>query len=1163
MDKISFENFIPIYKELNESENIQIDISLKKEFNELKLEKTEELKSGEDFYLHQKFLMRYLTAYDKILNINEAGTGKTGSFIALAKFMKEEIGIKENIYILEKGPSTKEDFGIQLETFLNNKNTKELGYNILTYGEFGNIIKNNYMNDEGEYNEKTIKRDFDGCIFFVDEAHNLISDNDDKKKKTKDFYYNILWKIFHTIKGSKIVLGTATPMINNVNKISNLMNLILEENNQMNQKWDYTMVTTKQMLKYFNGKVTFVRMMETGVSINYMGEDLYDEDYSYKIDYPKDDWDYENSKIDKNGQPKPEEKDLNIKYIKPNTKVYRSEMNIGSLQRKSYKNFLKLNKNKNDAFDSVSKEYSLFVYPNGTRNGKSIEKNDDDIDDENRIENIYIKENDNSFIASKSLKKELTLSGDKLLNLSCKYSQIIEIEKENIGNGCSFIYNESVRGPGVIVMSLCFEENGFEKFSEKTNPFSNETEIIFGKKYKKIKSSFEKKPRYVLITIDTYKNKNVEKILNLINCPQNINGEYLQVLISSKIMRDGINLKNMTRCHITTPLWHYAGYYQAISRLLRQNSHTHIIDKYLQEGVSLSDIKINVDIYNHVTVYNKYTNKLGIELEDEEIYEIITTKGQEGFDEMVENEEIFIEEISNDIKTYVLADDKDIKIKKFMRILKELSVDCNLNSVRNYHTNDNDYSRECDFQECKIKCYSSIDLSQNNKIDFSTYDILYSDKIIEIIIDTILGILSEKFFISINSLESMYNDSILYFYLAISKIFTSKNELYDRFGFKKYVCFDGYYFYLNNINTIYENMSIYNDILCCIDHKTFNEINFELNEKINDSPILEKIENLPYILIDDNNVIIDNKENIKILEELKLLLSQLSKPFLISFLEKEILKFIINSNKSIKYKLKNNDPKISLSVVIFILYDEYIIYLDEPTTNIIKFKEFIESKQNKQGRKGTEKSKITSKDFVFEKFDFENEDYKNPVYINLLDKLNTFSNHQEKAIFQNFDFKIKIAKINDIKWTELNIYEYPIYKQLLKEHRNINSNLNEHKIMGQKYNNVFQIVDTSMKLNKGRNCETMHIIDIVKIFYDEMNTIKYFTSFDSFVSNISESDIKEYLISKKNFIDIFNIDLLEIDSLKFLYFIYYNYKRSELCDILLNYFQSNNRIRNK
>ena len=86
------------------------------------------------------------------------------------------------------------------------------------------------------------------------------------------------------MKRSKIILGTATPMINDVNEIAPLMNLLLPADQQMPTNWNYENVSLDQLEPFFRGKVSYVRGLDTGAQVIYEGSKM---NKSYTIQIPK------------------------------------------------------------------------------------------------------------------------------------------------------------------------------------------------------------------------------------------------------------------------------------------------------------------------------------------------------------------------------------------------------------------------------------------------------------------------------------------------------------------------------------------------------------------------------------------------------------------------------------------------------------------------------------------------------------------------------------------------------------------------------------------------------------------------------------------------------------------------------------------------------------
>ena len=76
--------------------NIQTDIKNRYEFSSL-------VKNEDDKFSHQDIILRYMRVYDKVLNINETGTGKTGVMVKLAEYYKNNEDNIKRTYIIIPG----------------------------------------------------------------------------------------------------------------------------------------------------------------------------------------------------------------------------------------------------------------------------------------------------------------------------------------------------------------------------------------------------------------------------------------------------------------------------------------------------------------------------------------------------------------------------------------------------------------------------------------------------------------------------------------------------------------------------------------------------------------------------------------------------------------------------------------------------------------------------------------------------------------------------------------------------------------------------------------------------------------------------------------------------------------------------------------------------
>ena len=303
---------------------------------------------------------------------------------------------------------------------------------------------------------------------------------------------------------------------------------------------------------------------------------------------------------------------------------------------------------------------------------------------------------------------------NNISKMSCKFAYYIEKEltqSEKPRPGNSFCYLEAVEGSGVILLGLILEKFGFENFK------SNETGII-DKKNKRLVPSFSKKKRYALLTGKT---QNMRNIINVFNHPDNIDGEYIQIIIASEVARDGINLHNVLRGYVLSPGWHESGMYQALSRFVRATSHQDLKNRYLleKENPNLNH-KINVDVYRLAAV------KPG---------------------ENITKDKTF----SFDLRNYIEAEKKDIDNRKILRYMKQCAFDAYLNYNRNVRDTDVPFSKETDYSTKFMEIWKARGPPNNTKregialnqgpdkkdIVYNTYNEFYSreveDKIFQLL----------------------------------------------------------------------------------------------------------------------------------------------------------------------------------------------------------------------------------------------------------------------------------------------------------------------------------------------------------------------------------------------------------------------------------------------
>lgn len=287
--------------------------------------------------------------------------------------------------------------------------------------------------------------------------------------------------------------------------------------------------------------------------------------------------------------------------------------------------------------------------------------------------------------------------------------------------------------------------------------------------------------------------------MELMNSYENRYGEYLKCVIASRVARDGLNFRNIQSIHLVEPDRNPSTMYQAISRGIRSGSH----DDLLNEGK-----KVIIKVYKHAAIPDK---------------------------KYFTNTEWII-----DLRNYKAAEEKNVKISEMLDKLKSCAVGCQINTLRNQFIN------------CIDPPYKTIDTS--------TYNAYYIEENAKQLIPTLIPLLSNFNYFTINDLPKFDKDLLM---VALNLIMVSKTPITNKFGFYNYLYEkDGVYFLSRNYINGQLNEVLYSHQIIVSNDNSENFIkNLDEQHYIN---FLE--------LINENDIIrefkllsIDNK--IKILEE--------------------------------------------------------------------------------------------------------------------------------------------------------------------------------------------------------------------------------------------------------------------------------------------------------
>ena len=1093
MGDFYLEDFIEDYDDQN-YENIQLKTTERNEFFQLRSsnKKTEEYKGR--FFKHQKLIKRYAIQYNRIFNIHETGTGKTASIINLAEYYKNSNKIKR-VYVLQPGPPTVDDFLSQIRKFTfdnkqnlfsdlsENKVTREIRefYEVTTYQKF---LKDDLSDED-------IEKYYSDCIFFFDEAHKLRNLSDNKGGSLTDTQikkiYDYLWRLTHIVKRSKVIIASATPMINNVKDFVPLLNLLLPEDRQFPEiKNDkiYDTLNIDQVEPYFRGLFSYVRFLQEDIKVIDKGIELKNLQHTIYV-----------SKNKKNIELKPEVKKIkdkqiitvskskvNIdnevitKKINSSLKIYPLEMK--STQRKAYTDH-KIGKDP-DSFHLNTSQISLFVYPNGSYGNKGFKL----YVGENEFKRYYLKDNIfyknkeitsiNQFISPENLEASL----NNLSSLSNKFHFFIkkEIEKSNNERpGNSFCYLDQVEGSGVIILGLILERLGFEEFT------SNNSGVI-NPKTEKIQAEFKKKKRFSLITGKT---PNLRNILRVYNNPDNLDGEYIQILIVSEVARDGINIKNVRRGYIMTPGWHESGMHQALSRFVRADSHDNLINRNIREGKNPS---VSVEIYRLASILTK---------------------------ENLTNEK----NMTTDMIKYVNSELKDIKIKRVLRLMKICAFDAYLNYSRNFKKTDVSFTKESDYSESlptllnplniKFKSKNGLAMGQGpgeEDLIFNTYNLYYlkKDDYYNRESGEITRILSNKPIISLEEISNYINkkfktNKTYKFYELVERLtssdFSTIND--DLNTDKRYFQKKGDILYLTSKNYNPSNKNIWTE-----GYYSFTDQG-SYQEKIILDVEPEKLEKLYEKLKGKNKESIIN---------------------IYSIVQNHIdYKYLLEDSL-----IRNKFEKLNnTNINILELFRNYWLELKIPEgwLEITKGK-LSEVVEKKQGRKREEGSKAGLKDLDLTKY--PKKESNKTIYIHFYRESDK-TGFNITSILEGKFRKIRILYDKEFRDTDM-VEEFVYTKIFDIEYDKILEKFKKSKYYGsyiyrggniddplyKRKKEFFRIIDTSNPRNKGRVCINNKGEDIVKVlkFLDtDKKYKKYYTQ-----TNKKEAicNIVKDLFSEKN-----------------------------------------------
>jgi hypothetical protein len=1135
-------------------------ISAKEEFRELASDITEAVPNRGQFFKHQILVHRYMLIYDRLLLIHRTGTGKTcaaggtsemfkrsvinatGDFINL--YMKPQRTHIKHVYILVRGPTLKAEFKRELvcrcappgeyentplvrnaKTVESRKSniTRELNkyYTVTSYRRFAEDIEERGMSDQD------IKQAYSGSLFIFDEIHNLRVDPlkpEDERDQRR--YYDILHRVFHQIERSKVMLLTATPMINEAWEIAPIMDLILPEDMQMpNQnEYDYTNPKIEDLEPYFRGRVSYVRELDTIAKAEYQGTLIEAE---YEI----------GGRVYASQQ-------VVMPTEMSGPVVTASGVEIPG-QAAGYRDSI-LRTDKRDAFHERERQASNFVFPDGSYGNTTKAALKQGI--VQGFNKYVIKEGEDKYRASEELLPWLA-NLEYLKILSSKYAEIVRLSMESPGN--VYCFSNFITGSGAIVLSLCFEAQGFAKFTETSSVFVAERHDPGGlRPYCPEQRSAEldrptstDRPtriakgvaRYALLTSETSAVR-FQTILETFNSAENRHGELIKVLIVSPVGREGINTANVVQIHLTGPDWNQASTYQAISRAIRATSHVDLLREErarlaLDPNKNEDDAIVPVRIYQHAAIPPQPEG------------------GQPEIDITETDAEVLREDEratrSIDIMMYQHSEVKDIEIKKVERIMKRVSVDCQIHHNRNVRVTDEDYTSICDYDVCNYECYDP----PPEEVDRSSYDVIYSGPLIEAAIFDLKNLFRSVFSITFDGLyQRLRHYRTKFVDAAVERVISEKMPLTDRFGYRNYLREDGGTIFLQRDYPLVEIANMQDNYGLSEYSKTLIGIEeTNLSQYVSGLRTPAQIEIIQQI----RAIAQQNPES----PEIDRLIDTLPPESRISLLEKAL----IDITEGRASQLGNR---------IITKYRRVIFNMPEPVELIETTAMALANRGKTRGRKPKAEGKPTVPKIVLEEGKTGSDVYIHVLYGEIVDRVS----YSVTPNYTNVAGKIRVLKPSEgTGWRDASPPERLVYAEIISNERRRQTDVfNQYDLYGSVYqaDGVFRIHNKLTEktdiakgdkrhINRGKMCKTWHKPDLIGFLWHlKINPVP-----DPPIDRVTREEMIRKLSEENVGTRGDPIASFPLDKLQFYYKWYISGRsRDQICNILQRHFRDTNRL---
>ena len=618
-----------------------------------------------------KVFMGENTPYNSILITWGTGVGKTCGAVQITESLRPTVQMfHKYIYIIAPAnlqQNYKETLLSECSGNKHNNGEENISstYKFYSYLKFGKLIEKIYA----QGGEESLIKKFSNCVFVIDEAHNLnnLKEDEETKKELEEEtkkelneeensqdntaerrLLNTLELLFGTIKNSKLILLTATPIRNQISEIASLMNL-LRLNNGESKIDEYKAfgndINVNYLLQMFKGYVSYVK----GNS---------------QISFPK----IEDQGILIKPYPNYDHRGKKLEYKIQYTKVIPCEMTSYQLAYYLYNSMHR----KSGKFNNVLTTISNVALPIFDDNGKIITTSITKIKTlEEFITHIKggkIKLGSQGHMnADYPIERSFFLCKEYLPYFSTKINKLLD---NLLQPGVHYVYSRLVQFGTTIISVACqlfgwnilrANADGDITFNYSLLDYNNIVKRCWcGQLETEHTNSHEFQQGHIVIyTGDANTNqKALKNLLAIINSEENKNGQLCKVFIGSRVSGEGVNYKRLRYVHILEPWWNNTVLQQVIGRAARNCSHFDLPKEFQ-----------NVLVYRYTSVFPKSLDSI------KDIYPQFN-KVKSKLLKQLDYETV-------DMSMYRLAESKDLRISFLTRLLKISAVDCVTNYIWN------------------------------------------------------------------------------------------------------------------------------------------------------------------------------------------------------------------------------------------------------------------------------------------------------------------------------------------------------------------------------------------------------------------------------------------------------------------------------------------------